>query len=285
MEIIWIVGFLVLGTAVGTFVILQGLIEWLGDRFSLDDLISPQRVRSLLHMVNPPQWFIDKWAAPEEMTRVGQANLPLGGADFISLRWLSLWLGLGVGLSVLAARNGDFIGITLGVLLSLVGALGPELWLLVSVDNARQEVEHSLPDFNDRLSLGLEAGLGFELALRRTAQKFPGLLGIALRGVIRKIDRGYSRVQALEEMARDIPSEDIKSFVAAVRQSDRLGTSLIRSLKVQSELMRARRRRKAQEASRRLPILIVFPLVFFFLPALMIIYLAPPLLLLFLGGN
>ena len=62
-----------------------------------------------------------------------------------------------------------------------------------------------------------------------------------------------------------------------------LGTSLANTLRVQTRLLRAKRRRRAEEASRRLPVLVVFPLVLFFLPALLIIYLAPPLLHLFLG--
>jgi tight adherence protein C len=145
------------------------------------------------------------------------------------------------------------------------------------------EVDLSLPDFMDRLALVLEAGLGFEVALRRTASGYPGLLGAELQRTIRQLDRGLSRSAALVELGERVPSLDLTAFVAAVRQADRLGTSLAKALRVQTGLLRARRRRRAQEASRRLPILIVFPLVFFFLPALLIIYLAPPLLHLFLG--
>jgi tight adherence protein C len=129
----------------------------------------------------------------------------------------------------------------------------------------------------------LEAGLGFEIALRRISDNFPGLLGDELRFVVRQLNRGHMRSSALESLLERIPSNDLAAFVAAVKQTDRLGTSLARTLQVQKKLMRARRKRRAEEASRRLPILIVFPLVFFFLPALLIIYLAPPLLHLFLG--
>jgi tight adherence protein C len=144
------------------------------------------------------------------------------------------------------------------------------------------EVDLSLPDFMDRLALVLEAGLGFEVALRRTSSGYPGLLGAELQRTIRQLDRGLSRSAGLVELGERVPSLDLNAFVAAVRQADRLGTSLAKALRVQTGLLRARRRRRAQEASRRLPILIVFPLVFF-LPALLIIYLAPPLLHLFLG--
>jgi tight adherence protein C len=92
-----------------------------------------------------------------------------------------------------------------------------------------------------------------------------------------------SRSATLVELGERVPSQDLNGFVASVRQADRLGTSLAKALRVQTGLLRARRRRRAQEASRRLPVLIIFPLVFFFLPALLIVYLAPPILHLFLG--
>ena len=157
------------------------------------------------------------------------------------------------------------------------------MWLDWRVERRQMDIDNELPYFMDRLSLGMEAGLGFETALRRVAEGYPGLLGDELRRMVRQLDRGHPRGQALEELSERNPSPDLGAFVAAVRQTDRLGTSLARILRVQTELLRSRRRRRAEEASRRLPILIVFPLVFFFLPALLIVYLAPPILHLFLG--
>jgi tight adherence protein C len=101
--------------------------------------------------------------------------------------------------------------------------------------------------------------------------------------MVRQLELGHPRNAALLHLAESVPSQDLHAFSAAVNQADRLGTSLAKTLRVQTMLLRARRRRRAQEASRRLPILIIFPLVFLFLPALLIIYLAPPLLHLFLG--
>ena len=146
-----------------------------------------------------------------------------------------------------------------------------------------ETIDLSLPNFLDRLTLSMEAGLGFEIALRRTSKNFPGLLGNELRKLVRAVDRGHTRFEALDQFVERTPSNDLAAFVTAVKQSDRLGTSLARTLRIQSQILRSRRRRRAEEAGRRLPILIVFPLVFFFLPALLIIYLAPPMLHLFLG--
>jgi tight adherence protein C len=135
----------------------------------------------------------------------------------------------------------------------------------------------------DRLKLGLDAGLGFEWALRRSVRNQRGLLEMELKRMLAMLDRGHTKAQAFDQFVQRNPSEDLRSFAAAVKQAERLGSPLTKSLEVQGRLLRARRRRRAQQASRRLPVLIVFPLVFFFLPALLIIYLGPPLLHLFLG--
>lgn len=215
--------------------------------------------------------------------RLAQAAAGLEPAEFASLRWLSLWASAALSLALLVARNGDLVSWFMAIVIIGGGATAPNLWISLRIERRQRDVDLRLPDFLDRVALALEAGLGFEVAFRRSAERFPGRLGEELRRMVRQLDRGHSRSQALEGMAARNPSEDLIAFTAAVRQADRLGTSLARTLRVQSDLLRARRKRRAQEAGRRLPVLIVFPLVFFFLPALLIVYLAPPLLHLLLG--
>jgi tight adherence protein C len=216
-------------------------------------------------------------------SRLAQASVGLQPADFAALRWLALWAGLALAPAVLAGRSGDLVGWFIAVVILSAAAAAPNLWISLRIERRQRDVDRSLPDFLDRVALALEAGLGFEVALRRSAERFPGRLGDELRRMVRQIDRGHSRAEAMEAMAGRNPSDDLVAFAAAVRQSERLGTSLARTLRIQSDLLRTRRKRRAQEAGRRLPVLIVFPLVFFFLPALLIVYLAPPLLHLFLG--
>ena len=223
-----------------------------------------------------------RWADPALASRLRMAGVPWEADDFAALRWMLLWVG-GALAALTIADRGDLVGWFLGAVLVAAAWAGPPTWISLRLERRQREIDRSLPDFLDRLSLALEAGLGFEVALRRSAERFPGRLGDELRRLLRQLDRGHPRQQVLEDLAARNPSDDLRAFSAAVRQADRLGTSLAKALRVQSGLLRNRRRRRAQEASRRLPVLIVFPLVFFFLPALLIIYLAPPLLHLFLG--
>jgi pilus assembly protein TadC len=218
---------------------------------------------------------------------VGDSLLQYAGVEwsqkhFFALQWLFFCILAAVA-SLVGIFRRDLMGIFLGSLLVAAGVVGPTLWLRRRAEARMMEVERALPDFIDRLVLGLEAGLGLEPVLRRTASNFPGLLGHELEVLIHQIDMGHSRSDALQRLAARNPSPQVSAFVTAMRQSDRLGTSLAGVLRVQSALLRSSRRRLAQEAGRRLPILIVFPLVFFLLPALLIVYLAPPLLHLLLG--
>ncbi len=261
--------------------------EWLlgataGDASRVGPALSV-RLRPWLRAVWLPVGMRRRWGGEEVSQRLAMAGLPWEADDFAALRWLLLWIGLALSVVIVAGRKADLLGWFLAGALLAAAWAAPPAWLSLRRERRQREIDRSLPDFLDRLSLALEAGLGFEVALRRSAERYPGRLGDELRRMVRQLDRGHVRGAALEEMAGRNPSEDLRAFAAAVRQADRLGTSLAKALRVQSGLLRDRRRRRAQEAGRRLPVLIVFPLVFFFLPALLIIYLAPPLLHLFLG--
>ena len=239
-------------------------------------------LREVLRQIPIPEGIRRSWAGSATAERLRLAGVSIDAQEYAALRWGLLWAGLLTALGVLLARS-DLVASTLAVLGALGAYLGPEAWISHRTERRGEEVDNALPNLLDRLALGLEAGLGFEIALRRVAANYPGLLGDELRRTLRRLDHGHRRADALQALLRRLPSQDLPAFVTAVRQSDRLGTSLAQTLRVQTRLLRARRRRRAEEASRRLPVVIVFPLVFFFLPALLIIYLAPPLLHVFLA--
>ena len=243
-----------------------------------------EQVGEFLEAVPLPSVVVRRWGDPQAQATLLHAGIPWSGEALAAARWLGLWLSLILVAGIIVVRAGDLLSWFLALLMLGIGWQGIPVWLRLRVDQRRQAVDRALPDFIDRLTLSLEAGLGFDVALRRTAARFDSLLGEELRRAVRFFDRGHAKGDVLEGMLARVPSTDLGAFVAAVKQSERLGTSLTKTLRVQSDLLRARRRRRAEEASRRLPILIVFPLVLFFLPALLIVFLAPPLLHLFIGG-
>lgn len=237
----------------------------------------------ILDLVPVPASVQRMWRIHATQSKILHAGLLMSNSQYVAFRWLLVWVLVASGMLIAIGHDWDLLGLFLFSALTLGGWFYPEIWLRRRIESRKLEIDLALPEFLDRLALGLEAGLGFEIALRRTARNFSGLLGEELRFVVRQLDRGHTSRDVLERMLERVPSTDLGAFVAAVKQADHLGTSLARTLQIQKKLMRSRRKRRAEEASRRLPILIVFPLVFFFLPALLIIYLAPPLLHLFLG--
>ena len=287
LTLLLIVGFVAVSVAALTMAIAALLARAPGEE---DAAAGPKVSRSMqtltemVRLVLLPSGIRHRWATQETERRVMHADLPWRAEDYAALRWLLLWLGIVLGVAVAALRRWDLVGQFLALMMILVGLLLPEMLLRRRIEQRQTQADISLPDFLDRLALGLESGLGFEIALRRTAADFVGLLGDELRRLVRQLDRGHSRVEALDALSDRIPSQDLRAFTAAVKQADRLGTSLAKTLRVQTAMLRSRRKRRAHEASQRLPILIVFPLVFFFLPSLLIIYLAPPLLHFFFGG-
>lgn len=240
------------------------------------------RTAAILESVPVPALIGRRWTDEGAERRLGQAGVPLSFPGYVGMRWLVLWIGGGSAVLLLASEA-NLVHEFAGLLCVAAGLFGPDIWLQVRLEQRRAEIDLALPDFLDRLALGLEAGLSFSVAFRRTSSNFRGLLGDEMRRGVRQLDRGHSKSVALDEIGLRNPSGDLQAFVASVKQAEALGTSLAETLRVQTSLLRARRRRRAEEASRRLPVLIVFPLVFFFLPALLIVYLAPPLLHLFLG--
>jgi tight adherence protein C len=269
-----------------SFLLLRAIVELsLKRRGEVDEQLMTfsEQLEPYLRLIPLPAPVRKAWVTDRLTQRLRHAGITWDPGDFARLHWALIWIIAVLAAWMVVEREFDLVGVFLAGLFLLSSLYGPGLWLGLQADRRKMEIDLSIPDFMDRLALGLEAGLGFEIAFRRTSANFHGLLGMELRRVIRQLERGHTMSGALEQMMDRIPSRDLRAFVASVLQSERLGTSLARGLRMQTNLLRSRRRRRAQEASRRLPILIVFPLVFCFLPALMIIYIAPPILHLIMG--
>lgn len=242
-----------------------------------------RRFQEWLTLVPVPRSLHALLAGANLDERLRQAGWRWDPPAYTAARYVLALLGGAAGVAIVTATGSGPLDYFLALTAILIPPFLPPLALALAVERRRTDIDRALPDLLDRLALGLEAGLGFEVALRRVATATRGVLGEELRRAIQALDRGHSKGESIARLASQNPSGDLRAFAASVRQAEQLGTSLVETFQVQAKLLRSRRRRKAQEAGRRLPILIVFPLVFFFLPALLIVYLAPPILHLFLS--
>jgi tight adherence protein C len=147
---------------------------------------------------------------------------------------------------------------------------------LQSIINRRQNsVRKAMPDALDLLTICVEAGLGFDAAMSKVAEKWENELSVALMRTIREIQLGKTRRDALRDMAERIGISEMTSFIAAVIQSEMLGVSLAKVLRIQSDQMRVRRRQRAEESAHKAPIKMIIPMALLTFPSIMLILLAP----------
>ncbi|MEX2356006.1 MAG: type II secretion system F family protein [Thermaerobacterales bacterium] len=167
----------------------------------------------------------------------------------------------------------------LGLLVAgAAGGLGwvlPEFWLSRLVAQRRKDINKALPDVLDLLCVSVEAGLGFDGAIQKVSEKFGGPTGREFAEYLKEVRLGKTREEALRSLADRAGVPDLQSFAAAVIQADKLGVSLGRVLRLQSEQMRVRRRQRAEEQAMATPIKMLFPLVMFVFPAIFIVLLGP----------
>jgi len=161
------------------------------------------------------------------------------------------------------------------VVFALLGFFFPQLWLQSRIDRRQNEVRKAMPDALDLLTICVEAGLGFEAAMAKVAEKWENELSISFGRCIREIQLGKTQREALRDMADRIGLSELSSFVAAVIQSTILGVSLAKVLRIQSDQMRLKRRQRAEEEAHKAPIKMILPMAFLTFPSIMIILLTP----------
>ncbi len=157
----------------------------------------------------------------------------------------------------------------------MLGYLLPAMWLGGKIRRRQNEIIKALPDALDLLTICVEAGLGFDSAMAKVAEKWDNALSEAFSRVIQETRLGKLRREALREMERNIGVSDVTSFVAAVIQADQLGVSMAKVMRIQSEQMRIKRRQRAETKAHQAPIKMLFPLVFLIFPAIYIVLLGP----------
>jgi tight adherence protein C len=205
------------------------------------------------------------------------AGRPLGltAADFLVMRYAAI-VGFGLAALLLGFLVG---GLGIGLLGALLGAVAgyviPRFLLARRVTGAQRVLRLSLPPAMDLMSVCVEAGLTFEGAMQKVAERFHDQLGTEFAQVLREIRLGRSRQDALASLGDRSGVDEVHGFTRAVIQSDRLGTGLAKILKIQSDELRRRRRQRAQEMGARASLKMLFPMILFIFPALWIVLLGP----------
>lgn len=209
--------------------------------------------------------------------KLWQAGQPLNltVTEWFGLRVSVAAVGFLIGVVIVAGLRPSLPGLAICIGVTLCGVVGPEFWLSRRVRNRQVAMLRQLPSALDLLTVSVEAGLGFDQALARVSQKLQGPLASEFERALREIQLGRQRSEALQNIAERTGVGDIRTFVSAVVQADRLGIGLAQVLRVQSQEVRRKRRMDAEERAQKAPIKMLFPLVVFVFPALFITILGP----------
>jgi tight adherence protein C len=202
---------------------------------------------------------------------------PIDAATFFALRFVLaiVFGGLAVVYIVISppadsSKNLLYIG---GA--AFVGSYIPASMLTSRITKRQTEVRKAMPDALDLLTICVEAGLGFEAAMSKVAEKWDNELALAFARTLREIQLGKVRRESLKDMADRLGIAEMTSFVAAIIQSEQLGVSMAKVLRIQADQMRMKRRQFAEEQAHKAPIKMIIPMALLIFPSIMIIILVP----------
>ena len=167
------------------------------------------------------------------------------------------------------------------VVLLAVGYYLPNVILAHLVSKRRETLQNAIPDALDLMIVCVEAGLGLDAAMNRAAGEIgmrSQALSEELNLVALELRMGVKRELALRNLAMRTGVDDISSFVSMLVQSDRFGTNVAEALRVQAETMRVHRRLRAEERAAKIPLKLLFPLIFFIFPSLMVVLMGPAMI-------
>jgi tight adherence protein C len=239
-----------------------------------------KQLESLLKPVSrvPPR------AAGQLRQRLSQAGNPGGltPAGFQAVRYsfaaLTAIVGLGLGVLMPVGLPVVIESALGGALFAAVGYVAPDLWLTQLVSQRRRQIQKSLAEATDLLTLVVESGMTLDEGLLSITERFHNALGDEIGKVLREIRLGRPRMAALEHMANTVGVPDLHHLVESIVQSDQMGVPIARLLRVQATEMRRRQRQGAQERAAQASSRMVFPMVGCIFPVLWIVLLGPAIL-------
>lgn len=151
----------------------------------------------------------------------------------------------------------------------------PDLWLSQKAQGRQHQIRRDLPDTLDLLTINVEAGLSFDSAIGRLIDKIPGPLSEEFSRLLREIQLGRSRTDALKALTARTNVPELNSFVMAIIEADLFGISIGQTMRTQSKDMRVRRRQYAEQVAMKTPVKIIFPLILLIFPSILIVVVGP----------
>jgi tight adherence protein C len=226
--------------------------------------------------------------APENQIQMIQQKLERAGKTesdpsvfFAQRIFLTLILGGGGFFLFFMMTDWSIVRSTIGTLIAaLLGYFLPMLQLSSQIKKRQDGIVKALPDALDLMTICVEAGLSFDMAMGKVYEKWDTDLAQAFGRVLQEIQLGKLRREAMRDMAERLDVPDLTTFAAAIIQADQLGVSIGKILRVQSDQMRVKRRQRAQEKAQQAPVKMMIPMVFLIFPSIWIVLMGPSVIFL-----
>jgi tight adherence protein C len=215
-----------------------------------------ERIRHRLEVAgNPMGWTVDRVIG---LKVIAALALPACGFVYSQVLGLNLMWSLLLVVGLLAA-----------------GFFGPDLYLYNRAQHRTEEIRRTLADAVDLLTISVEAGLGFDAALQQVARNTEGPLAEEFSRVLREVQLGKGRTEALKALAERTNVDDLKVFVGSMVQADAFGISIGQVLRVQTQEIRVKRRQHAEAKAQQVPVKIMVPVIINVLPCLFAVVMGP----------
>jgi tight adherence protein C len=209
--------------------------------------------------------------------RIGRAGLPWRAANIqvikVSIALASVVFGL-----LVWVATGELIGLVLVWLVGVALFMLPEVRIAQIAEDRQRSIEVELPDLLDRLTISMEAGLGFDSALAHVVADKKGACHDEFRRVLQDLQLGVPRDVALASLSDRTTVSDLRLVVSAILQSGKYGLPLSNVLRIQTIELRDKRWARAQERAMKIPVKVLLPLIFCILPTLFVVIVGPAVL-------
>ncbi len=262
-------------------------MEQLGETQAPEPILAPELTKSWIQrIVTPMLSEISEWIgslAPGTVVRASRRRLERAGhpwsltADsLVTVRLVSAITAML--LSAVILRNaalGGALNSLLAIIVTGAGILGPAYLIDRIADKRCRQIKKSLPNVIDLLVVGVEAGLGLDGAIAEIIQRETGPLSDEFQYALTEIRLGKRRRDAWRNLASRAQVRDLSAFMAALCQAEELGASISKVLRSHSETLRIKRSIQVRELANKIPVKMLFPLVFCIFPSMFIVILGP----------
>ncbi len=224
---------------------------------------------------------------PADASERVRRKLVLAGDDrrltsegFVALRIASVLAGLALGLGPLLLTHLRLTPLSAVLFIAIVAAgyAAPGVWLDHAIARRQEKVRRALPDMLDMLTISVQAGLGFDMALVRLIQNTRGPLAEEFGRMLAEVQAGGTRRDALRHLGERTEVPELDNFITAMVQADMFGVSVSAILQAQSRELRKKRRQVVEEKAQKAPVKMVFPIILCMLPATLLVVLGPAII-------